>query len=117
MRIDVKGLNVPINDELRGLVGKRFGTIAKQVPDVAALDVVLSEERNPAIKESQKAEANLVLKGVTLHARAHAADMRTAIGEVADELQRQVVRRREKVRGHRKVGTPTIRTIGVPDEA
>lgn len=117
MRIDVKGLNVPINDELRSLVGKRFGTINKQVPELAALDVVLSEERNPAIKECQNAEANLFLKGATLHAKAHSADMRTAIGEVAEELERQVVRHREKVRGHRKVGTPTIRTIEVPEEA
>lgn len=117
MRIDVKGLNVPINDDLREHAGKRFGTIAKQVPELATLDLVLSEERNPAIKDGQKAEANLHLKGVTLHAKAHAAEMRGAIAQVAEELQRQVIKRRDKIRNHRKVGTPTIRTVGAPDEA
>ena len=117
MRIDVKGLNVPINDELREQIERRFATIGKQASELATLDVILSEERNPAIKAAQKAEANLHLKGVTLNAKAHALEMRTAIGEVAEELQRQLTRRREKVRGHRKVGTPTIRTAAVDDVA
>ena len=117
MRVDLKGLNVPINDDLREQVDKRFGTISKQVPELATLDLTLSEERNPSIKTAQRAEANLHLKGVTLHARAQAAEMRSAIGQVADELQRQVIKRRDKVRGHRKVGTPTIRLAGAPEEA
>ena len=115
MRIEVKGLNVPINDELRGQIERRFATIGKQVSDIATLDVILAEERNPAIKAAQKAEANLHIKGVTLNAKAHAVEMRTAIGEVAEELQRQLTRRREKLRGHRKVGTPTIRTAGAAE--
>ena len=68
------------------------------------------------IKTAHRAEGNLHLKGVTLHARAQAAEMRSAIGQVADELQRQVIKRRDKIRGHRKVGTPTIRLAGAPEE-
>ncbi len=117
MRIDVKGLNVPVSDELRGQIERRFATIGKQVAETATLDVILAEERNPAIKAAQKAEANLHVKGGTLNAKAHALEMRTAIVEVAEELQRQLTRRHEKVRGHRKVGTPTIRTAGLAAES
>ena len=102
MRVDVKGLNVPVNDDLREQVDKRFGTISKQVSELATLDVILSEERNPAIKAAQCAEANLRLKGVTLHAKAQASEMRSAIGQVADELQRQVVKRRDRIRHPRR---------------
>jgi len=116
MRIDVKGLNVSVSDELRGQIERRFATIGKQVAETATLDVILAEERNPAIKAAQKAEANLHVKGVTLNAKAHALEMRTAIGEVAEELQRQLTRRSEKLRGHRKVGTPSIRTAGAVAE-
>lgn len=116
MRIDVKGLNVQVSDELRRQIERRFETIGKQVDDTSTLDVILAEERNPAIKAAQKAEANLHVKGVTLNAKASALEMRTAVGEVAEELQRQLTKRREKVRGHRKVGTPTIRTAGVAAE-
>ena len=42
MRIDVKGLNVPIDDELRGLVERRFANLGKRVAELATLDVVLS---------------------------------------------------------------------------
>ena len=49
------------------------------------------------------------LKGVLINAKEHAADMRAAISEVADEILRQVDKRRERTRKHRKTGTPTIR--------
>ena len=35
--------------------------------------------------------------------------MRAAISEVAEEIRRQVTKRRDKTRNHRKSGTPTIR--------
>ena len=109
MRIDVTGLNVSITDELRELIERRFQKISRQVSELATCEVILSEERNPAIKAREKVEANIQLKGVTLHAKANAADMRTAVGEVVDELARQVERRREKVRKVKKVGAETIR--------
>jgi len=109
MRIDVTGLNVSITDELRELIERRFQKISRQVSELATCEVILSEERNPAIKAREKVEANVQLKGVTLHAKANAADVRTAVGEVVDELARQVERRREKVRKVKKVGAETIR--------
>ena len=109
MRIDVTGLNVSITDELRELIERRFQKISRQVSELATCEVILSEERNPAIKAREKVEANIQLKGVTLHAKANAADVRTAIGDVVDELARQVERRREKVRKVKKVGAETIR--------
>ncbi len=109
MRIDVTGLNVPITDELRELIERRFQKLSRQVSELATCEVILSEERNPAIKAREKAEANLQLKGVTLHAKATATDFRTAIGDVVDELGRQAERRRDKVRKVKKVGAQTIR--------
>jgi ribosome hibernation promoting factor len=109
MRIDVTGLNVSITDELREQIERRFQKISRQVSELATCEVILSEERNPAIKTREKVEANLQLKGVTLHAKASAVDFRTAIGEVVDELGRQAERRKDKVRKVKKVGAQTIR--------
>jgi putative sigma-54 modulation protein len=102
MRIDVKGRNVAVTDELRERVHKRFAKIARQVSDLARMEVELSEERNPAIKDSQVAEATLYLKGVTLRARDRSTSMGHAINLVADEIARQVKRHREKRRGRRE---------------
>ena len=49
--------------------------MARQVSELAELEVELSEERNPAIADSQVAEATLHLKGVTLRARDASPDM------------------------------------------
>ena len=112
MRIEVKGRNVAVTDELRERVEKRFQKIARQVSDLARMEVELSEERNPAIKDSQVAEATLYLKGVTLRARDASTSMSHAINEVADDLARQVKRHRDKRRGRREArmapqpGTP-----------
>ena len=68
MRIEVKGRNLPVTDELREHVARRFDKIAKQVSELAVLEVEICEERNPANPDRQVAEATLYLKGVTLRA-------------------------------------------------
>jgi putative sigma-54 modulation protein len=101
MRIEVKGRNVEVDDELRARVEKRFEKVARQVSDLARLELELSEERNPSIPQSQVAVATLHLKGVTLRAREASGSMSHAIREVADEIGRQVKRHRDKRRARR----------------
>src|SRR5688500_5405044 len=62
MRIEVKGRNVVVSDELRERIEKRLEKVARQVSPLAQCDVELSEEKNPSIKESQIAEITLRLK-------------------------------------------------------
>jgi putative sigma-54 modulation protein len=115
MRIEVKGRNTPVTDELREHVVRRFSGMGRQVSPLALLEVELSEERNPAIADAQIAEATLYLKGVTLRAQDRARELRHAVNLCEQELARQVKRHREKRRGRRKVGTETIRSGG-PEE-
>ena len=102
MRIDVKGRNVPVDDELRTKVEKKFEKIARQVSPLAEMEVELKEERNPAIRDSQIAEVTLHLKGVTLRACEASHDMGNSINLACQDLARQVKRHREKRRGRRK---------------
>ena len=90
MRISVKGRNVPVDDELRKRVDKKFAKIARQVSDLADLEVELSEERNPSIHDSQVVELTLHLKGVTLRVREASDDMVHSINLAAEDLARQV---------------------------
>jgi putative sigma-54 modulation protein len=105
MRIDVKGRNVVVGDELRERIEKRLEKIARQVSPLARCDVELSEERNPSIVDSQIVELTLHLKGVTLRARNAASSMTHAANLATDEMARQVKRHREKRRGRRVPGT------------
>ncbi len=73
MRIEVKGRNLPVTDELREQVERRFDKVAKQVSELAVLEIELCAERNPANPDNQVAEATLYLKGVTLRAQGRLA--------------------------------------------
>ena len=102
MRIEVKGRNLPVSEDLREQVAKRFRVIDRQVSDLAELEVEVFEERNPAIPDCQVAEATLHLKGVTLRARSATRDMQHSINVVSRELAVQVKRHRDKRRRRRE---------------
>jgi len=106
MRIEVKGRGVTVGDELRGHVERRFEKVARQVSPLAVMEVELSAERNPSIRDSQVAEATLFLKGVTLRARDASEGMQHAVNLVAEEIARQVKRHRVKRRGRRTAARP-----------
>ena len=101
MRIEIRGRNVEIDEQLREQVVKRFRRVGKQVSELATLDVELSEERNPSIADNQVAEATLRLKGVTLRAQEASPEMAHTIHELAEDIRRQVKRHRDMRRKRR----------------
>ena len=110
MQIMVKGRNYSVTDECRELVARRFEKVAKQVSDLAVLEVELSDGRKPG--EGRIAEATLYLKGTTLRAKDSSKDMNHAIHLIADEMSVQVKRHRDKRRGRREA-----RAYQAPTEA
>jgi putative sigma-54 modulation protein len=102
MQIELKGRNIPVTDELREHVDKRFQKVSKQVSDLARLEIEVFEERNPANPDSHVAECTLYLKGVTLRAADASRDLRHSINMCEEELSRQVKRHRDKRRKRRE---------------
>jgi putative sigma-54 modulation protein len=98
MRIEVRGKNVEVTDELREAVSQRFARVGKQVSELATLDIELREEKNPRIADRMVAEATLRVKGVTLRAEESSPDMLHSIHELAEDIRRQVKKHREKRR-------------------
>jgi putative sigma-54 modulation protein len=98
VKIEVRGKNVEVTDELREAVIQRFARVGKQVSELATLEVELREEKNPRISDSEVAEATLHLKGVTLRAEEASPDMLHSIHEMAEDIRRQVKKHREKRR-------------------
>ena len=101
MQIEVKGRNVPVTDELREQVQRRFEKVSRQVNPLAVLEVEFREERNPANPISNIAEATLFLKGTTLRAKECSRDRQHALKLVSEDLSRQVKRLMDKRRGPR----------------
>ena len=116
MRIEVKGRNLPVSEDLKDHVTKRFRKVARQVSELAELEVEVFEERNPAIADSQVAEATLHLKGVTLRARDASPDIVHSINMVSDELAVQVKRHRDKRRKRRESRAASAQAAAAPTE-
>jgi putative sigma-54 modulation protein len=101
MQIAIKGRNVPVTDEIREHAERHLGKVARQVSELARVEIELYRERNPRVADSQVAEATLYLKGVTLRARDASPEITHSLKLACEELARQVKRHRDK-RRHRR---------------
>jgi putative sigma-54 modulation protein len=117
MRIEVKGRNLAVTEDLREHVERRFRVIARQVSEFAELEVELFEEHNPSIADCEVAEATLHLKGVTLRACSRSRDLHHSINVISDELAVQVKRHREKRRKRREARVPKLDVAIVSESA
>jgi putative sigma-54 modulation protein len=115
MQIDIKGRNAQITDEIRAHVFKRFEKVARQVSELARLEVELIKERNPAISDPEVAEVTLHLKGAILRASDRSRDMTHSINMCEEELARQVQRNRDKRRRRREARSARAARGTVPE--
>jgi putative sigma-54 modulation protein len=114
MRIDVKGRNLTVSDELRDHVAKRFRKVDRQVSELASLELEVFEERNPRVADSQVAVATLHVKGTTLRARSGSPDILRSVNLVSDELARQVKRHRDRRRKRRESRAAAAQSSAAP---
>jgi putative sigma-54 modulation protein len=117
MRMEIRGRNVEMTDDLREMVRKRFARLGRQVSPLATLEVVLSEEKNPRVADSQLAEATFYLKGVTLHAHESSPEMTHTVRELAEDMGRQVKKHRELRRKRSRTRKLVDQMRGRPAEA
>jgi putative sigma-54 modulation protein len=117
MRIEVKGRNLPVSEDLKEHVAKRFRKVSRQVSELAELEVEVFEERNRAIADCYVAEATLHLKGVTLRARDASPELTRSINLCADEMHVQVKRHRDKRRKRRESRAAAAAPVTPPEAA
>jgi putative sigma-54 modulation protein len=96
MRLQVKGKNVEVTPSIREYAERKLAKLGKRLAEQTQVEVELSEQRNPSIAESQVAEATIFTKGPTLRAREASPDMKASIDQLAEKLERQVQRYRER---------------------
>jgi putative sigma-54 modulation protein len=96
MRLQVKGKNVEVTPSIREYAERKLARLSKQLAEQTQVELELSEQRNPSIAASQVAEATVFTKGPTLRAREASRDMKASIDQLAEKLERQVKRYRER---------------------
>jgi putative sigma-54 modulation protein len=100
VELRVKGRGVEVTDAIRSYAEKRLGKLERQLPD-PKIELQLSAQQNPSIRETHVAEATVWTNGPVLRARESSQDIRASIDQLVDKLERQVTRYREK-RGRRR---------------
>jgi putative sigma-54 modulation protein len=115
MKLQVKGRNVDVTDALFAYSERKLGKLARHLSDESRCELELAIEHNPSITDKQVAEATVWTKGPVLRARESSTDMYASIDLVADKLERQVKRYRNR---RTRKGAQHIAThVGPPAEA
>lgn len=97
MQINLTGHHIDITPALRDYVTSKLDRIDRHFDNISHLHVVLTVE-----KLRQKAEATLHVSGADLFADAEDENMYAAIDALADKLNRQVRKHKEKHADHRR---------------
>jgi len=98
MRLQMKGKNVEISDSIRDYAEQKLRKLDKQLSDLVQVDLELSTEKNPSIRDNQVAEATVFTKGHPLRARSATSDMRASIDGLTDKLLRELKEYQDKRR-------------------
>ncbi|MGH3003175.1 MAG: ribosome hibernation-promoting factor, HPF/YfiA family [Gaiellaceae bacterium] len=96
MRLQVKGKNVEVTPPIRDYAERKLARLSKQLAEQTQVELELSEQRNPSIAACHVAEGTIFTKGPTLRARGTSPDMKASIDQLADKLERQVKKYRER---------------------
>ncbi len=95
MQLNVSGHHVEVTEPLREYVETKFERLQRHFDQITNTDVTLVVE-----KLVQKAEATVHISGADIFAAAESEDMYAAIDALADKLDRQLIKHKEKSRGH-----------------
>ena len=95
MNLTVSGHHVDVTPAIRQHVEEKLAPIERHGDNITRIDVTLVVERH-----LHRAEANLHVAGADLFASSESDDMYAAIDSLADKLDRQVIKHKEKHRGH-----------------
>ncbi len=95
MQITISGHHVEVTPPLREYVLNKFDRLQRHFDQITNTDVTLIVE-----KLVQKAEATVHVSGADIFANAESEDMYAAIDMLVDKLDRQLIKHKEKSRGH-----------------
>ncbi len=111
MQISISGKQMDVTPALHAHVADKVEKITRHFDHVTNTNVVLHVEKTRHV-----AEATINTTGASLHASGSADNMYAAIDSMADKLDRQVIKHKEKLTDHHR-GDEALQTETLPPEA
>lgn len=96
MQVSVTFRNMESREALREYVQEKIAKLKKYLDHPLEANVVLIVEKHRHI-----AEVTLVANRITINAQEETEDMLSAIDRVIDKLERQILKYKEKIKGHK----------------
>jgi putative sigma-54 modulation protein len=96
MRLQVKAHRGHVSDQVRAYAEKRLSKLARRLYVGTLVELTMSRENNPSIRNDHTAEAVVHTKGPNIVARESAETYEAAIDRLVDKLERQIERYRDK---------------------
>lgn len=107
MNLTLTGHQLTITPAIRDYVDTKLARVKRHFDHVIDVNVVLAVE-----KLQHRVEVNLHTRGKDIHVEAVEADMYAAIDVLADKLDRQVLKHKEKLETQRQQGGAVKREAG-----
>ena len=95
MQMTISGHHLDVTDPIRDYVTNKLSKLERHSEAITSMAVILTVD-----KLSQKAEATVHVTGGDLFANAEHDDLSAAIDALSDKLDRQLIKHKEKHRGH-----------------
>ncbi|MDA9372063.1 MAG: ribosome hibernation-promoting factor, HPF/YfiA family [Cellvibrionales bacterium] len=95
MQMTISGHHLTITDPIRDYVTAKLSKLERHYEQITRVTVILTVD-----KLVQKAEATVHATGADLFANAEHEDLYAAIDALSDKLDRQIIKHKEKHRGH-----------------
>ena len=102
MHIHVNGRNIEITDAIKSYVKEKIGKVANHYDQIQGIDVVLSVIKNPAASGKHVAEVSCKMNTGVVRCEEAADSMYESIDLLADKLNRQVGKFKDKSLGSDK---------------
>lgn len=96
MELQVKAHHGSVSDSVRAYAEKRLSKLARRLYQQTVVELTLSREHNPSIRDDHVAEGVVYMKGPNLVARESATTYEAAVDRLVDKLERQIERHRDK---------------------
>jgi len=105
MQITISGRNLEITEALRRYAEEKVARLQKFVDQITSAHVMLSIQ-----KHRQIAEVTLRVRDLTIRGEESSSSLYSAIDLVADKMERQIVRYKEKIVAHSGRGSGRSRS-------
>lgn len=97
MQIDFTGHGMDVTHALKTFTQEKFTRLERHFDKITSIHVTFHVE-----KLTKNAEATLLIAKGEIHASASSDDMYTAVDDLVDKLNKQLIKHKEKMSDHRE---------------